>query len=111
MKREPYVTNLLASVPGPLDEEWVEVLVQGHDVRVERIVSTGHTSPEGFWYDSPQAEWVAVLTGEAKIRFADDGAAMHLRAGDCLTIPAHRKHRVDWTAPDEATVWLAVYFS
>jgi len=25
-------------------------------------------------------------------------------------IAAHRKHRVEWTTPDEPTVWLAVFF-
>jgi cupin 2 domain-containing protein len=34
-----------------------------------------------------------------------------MRPGDFVKIPAHQKHRVDWTTPDELTVWLAVWYS
>ncbi len=79
-------------------------------MRVERIVSHGHTSPPGFWYDQPRHEWVALLAGAAALRFEGDGAPVELRPGDSLTIPAGRRHRVEWTTPDEPTVWLAVHY-
>ena len=102
--------NLFAGVPIGLSEELVEVLAEGKHVRIARIVSTGHASPAGFWYDQEQAEWVAVLRGEAKLVFAGDEESRHLKAGDWVTIPAHRRHRVEWTSGEEPTVWLAVFY-
>jgi cupin 2 domain-containing protein len=104
--------NLFSDLPVDLDlaEELIEVIEQNAQVRIERIVSTGHSSPEGFWYDSDQPEWVAVLKGEAKLLLAGDNEPLHMRPGDHVTIPAHQKHRVEWTSADEPTVWLAVYF-
>jgi cupin 2 domain-containing protein len=77
-------------------------------VRIERIVSCGHASPEGFWYDQTQHEWIVVLKGAAKLRFED--GMVDLRPGDFVNIPSHKRHRVEWTTPDETTIWLAVYY-
>lgn len=104
------MTNLFADLPANLSEELVEVLAESQHVRIERIVSTGQASPAELWYDQEQAEFVVVLRGEAKLRFEGQDAPVHLRAGDHTTIPAHRRHRVEWTTPDEPTVWLAVFF-
>jgi cupin 2 domain-containing protein len=93
-----------------LPEELVEALAAGKHVRIERIVSTGHASPEGFWYDQKKSEWLVVLKGEAKLLFEGDAQAIHLKPGDHVTIPAHRRHRVEWTTPKEPTVWLAVFY-
>jgi len=100
--------NLLANLPTNLPEELTTVLQQGHGVRIERIVSTGHKSPEGFWYDQPEHEWVMVLTGAARLQFED--RVVEMKAGDWINIPANQKHRVEWTSPDEPTVWLAVFY-
>ena len=103
------MANLFTDLPTTLPEELVEVLAENQHVRIERIVSTGHASPEGFWYDQDEAEWVVVLKGEAKLLF-EDGASVEMTPGDHVLIPAHRKHRVEWTMPDEPTVWLAVFY-
>jgi cupin 2 domain-containing protein len=95
--------------PAPGQPELVERIADGAGVRIERIVSRGHSSPPGFWYDQREAEWVMVVAGRARLRFGD-GATLELVAGDYTTIPAHTRHRVDWTAPDEDTIWLAVFF-
>ena len=102
--------NLFDNLPESLPEELIETLVSNPQVRIERIVSTGHTSPEGFWYDQAESEWVIVLQGEAKLRFEGETQPRHLKPGDHVHIPAHQKHRVDWTSPKEPTVWLAVFF-
>ncbi|MEZ6091453.1 MAG: cupin domain-containing protein [Pirellulaceae bacterium] len=68
-----------------------------------------HASPEGFWYDQEENEWVVVLKGEAALLF-EDGESVQMMPGDHVLIPAHRKHRVQWTTPDEPTVWLAVFY-
>jgi cupin 2 domain-containing protein len=78
-------------------------------VRIERIVSRGHSSPETGWYDQEQNEWVVVLRGAASVVF-EDGRSIDLKEGDFLDIPAHSRHRVDWTDPKAATVWLAVHY-
>ncbi len=101
-------TNLFADLPPHAPAELVATLCEGPAVRVERIVSFGHASPEGFWYDQPRAEWVVVLTGAARLRFED--GAVELKPGDFVNIPARRRHRVEWTAADEPTVWLAVHY-
>lgn len=103
------VANLLAGIPARLDEELVEVLARSDEVRIERIVSRGHASPEGFWYDQQGPELVVLVAGSARLAF-EDGEAVSLAPGDWLVIPAHRRHRVERTAADGDTVWLAVHY-
>ena len=101
--------RIYASIPEALDAELVEQLVGTSTVRIERIVSQGHASPESGWYDQDESEWVIVLRGRGRLQF-DDGEELELDAGDWVDIPAHRKHRVAWTDPDAVTVWLAVFY-
>ncbi len=104
------MNNLVADLPTDLPEELVEVLAENKHVRIERIVSTGQASPDGFWYDQEEAEWVVVLKGKAKLLFEGDDEPIHMKPGDFVNIPAHKKHRVEWTTPDEPTVWLTVFY-
>ena len=92
------------------NEQFSELLKRP-GLRIERIVSTGQCSPEGFWYDQPDGEWVLLIEGAARLRFADETEARDLQAGDFLDIAPHRKHRVDWTSPDQTTIWLAIHYS
>jgi len=101
--------DLLRDLPDDLPEELVETLAATGSVRIERIVSTGHASPEGFWYDQPRREFVLVLKGRARLDF-DDGESLELEPGGWSDIAAHRRHRVVWTSPAEPTVWLAVHY-
>ncbi|MYK25847.1 MAG: cupin domain-containing protein [Dehalococcoidia bacterium] len=101
--------DLLHDLPDDLPEELVETLAESGSVRIERVVSTGHASPEGFWYDQPDLEFVLVVKGRARLEF-DDGGSLELEPGRWFDIPAHRRHRVAWTSPDEPTVWLAIHF-
>jgi cupin 2 domain-containing protein len=101
--------NLLADLPNSLPEELIEKLVATKHVRIERIISTGHTSPPGYWYDQKEHEWVIVLQGHAILEIENETRS--LNPGDCVLIPAHQKHRVSATSPTEPTVWLAVFFS
>jgi cupin 2 domain-containing protein len=104
------LSNLFADLPDNIPDELVTTLRASNGVRIERIVSHGHASPDGFWYDQGQQEWVVVLTGAARLRFQDQGPPLELKPGDYVNIPAHTRHRVEWTAPDEPTVWLAVHY-
>jgi len=102
-------TNLLTDVPADLPEELVQTLLTAPGLRIERIVSRGHHSPDGFWYDQPEHEWVLLLSGVARLRFEGE-EPFELTPGQHVHIPAHRRHRVEWTDPDRATVWLAVHY-
>jgi cupin 2 domain-containing protein len=104
------VKNLLADIPKLLTEELIENIACGDSVRIERIVSSGHSSPKGFWYDQDENEWVVVLSGEAKLQFDNDRGFLHLRTGDHVDIAAHERHRVEWTLPNQPTIWLAVFY-
>ena len=101
-------TNLFAGVPDEFREGLLTPLLNAPPVRIERIVSKGHASPEGFWYEQPTHEWVVVLKGDARLEFED--RVVEMGAGDSINIPAGQKHRVAWTTPDEPTVWLAVVY-
>ena len=103
-------TNLFADLPQHLPDELFTTLLDAANVRIERIVSHGHTSPEGFWYDQDQHEWVVVLKGAARLRFEGDEQPVEMKPGDFMNIPAHKKHRVEWTTPDEPTIWLVVFY-
>ncbi|HMV54789.1 MAG TPA: cupin [Rhodocyclaceae bacterium] len=104
--------NLFAGLPpGQARDEEFDALLSRPGLRIERIVSTGQCSPPGFWYDQAEGEWVLLLAGAARLRFADEDADRELRPGDWLDIAPHRRHRVAWTAPGEATVWLAVHYA
>lgn len=102
--------NIFSRLPEPTDQEWIETLLQTGNFYLERIVSHGQTSPEDFWYDQDHAEWVLLLAGGARLLFADQNEEITLDPGDYLTIPAHRKHRVIWTDPNQPSIWLAVHY-
>ena len=95
---------------GPRDAEVTEVLTRSDKVRIERIISRGQCSPEGFWYDQDYDEWVMLVEGKARLLFEADGRRVELNSGDYLNIPKHMRHRVEWTSPDVPTIWLAVFY-
>ena len=99
--------NLFHPLPADLTEEAFTVLLQQGPVRIERIVSNGHASPEDFWYDQDEHEWVLLLEGEAEIEFAD-GERVWLTRGDALNLPAQTRHRVTFTS--RPAIWLAVFY-
>ena len=101
--------NLLTPEPLARGAEVTQQIATGNGMRLERIVSHGQASPEGFWYDQTEAEWVTVLTGRTRIRLAEQASSITLGPGDTLYLPAHCRHRVEWTDPDQPTVWLAVF--
>jgi len=102
--------NVFSALPSNLTEEVFDELLRAENIRIERIVSQGHTSPETGWYDQEDNEWVLVLEGAGTILFAEDEQQVTLRKGDYLHIPAHARHKVIWTDPEELTVWLAVHY-
>jgi cupin 2 domain-containing protein len=101
--------NVFEDVKELIENEEFQELASSEYVKIERIVSTGQRSPEDFWYDQEQNEWVLVLSGRGVIEY-EDGREVELIKGDYLNIPAHQKHRVKETSDQEPTVWLAVHY-
>ncbi len=99
-----------AGLPDAGSAERFDTLLSRPGLRIERIVSRGQASPAGFWYDQTDGEWVLVLAGAARLRFEDETDARLLGPGDWVDIDPHRRHRVDWTDPAVATIWLAVFY-
>jgi cupin 2 domain-containing protein len=104
------ISNILANIPSRSAEEVCESLAASGAVRIERIVSHGHVTQEGEWYDQKRDEWVMVVSGAADLLCDGDPKPHRMIAGDYLMIPAHCRHRVSWTDPDVDTVWLAVHY-
>ncbi len=103
--------NIFKEIPNDLPEELTQELLRTRQATIERIVSRGHFSAAGFWYDQDWDEWVLLLSGKARIEFKDEPGLIRLEAGDYLLIPAHVQHRVAWTEPQTDTIWLAVHLN
>jgi cupin 2 domain-containing protein len=104
------MNNLFLDIPSDRFAELFDTLAETGAVRIERIVSRGHVTPAGQWYDQDRHEWVLLLKGAARLAFAD-GREVALAPGDWLEIPARQRHRVAWTDPAQDTVWLAVHYT
>lgn len=102
--------NIFADIPKEIPQEIFEHIVNTNIIKIERIISHGHTSPENYWYDQSHNEWVLLLQGQAKILFAATEQLIIIKPGDYINIPAHQKHRVEWTDPNEPTIWLAIHY-
>ncbi len=103
------IKNLLSGIPSDRSREFFETILETGTWKLERIVSTGQATEPGKWYDQDRNEWVLLLSGEAGMQF-ESGSEIVLRPGDCLLIPGHRRHRVEWTATGTETIWLALHF-
>lgn len=103
--------NLFSAIRADAPEEEIRELLMMPGARIERIVSTGQASPDGFWYDQEFDEWVVLLVGAARVSIQGEVPPRLLGAGDYLFIPAHTKHRIDWTDPDDASIWLAIHLA
>jgi cupin 2 domain-containing protein len=104
----PNIGNLF-QLPNPLPpEELFTPLLERENVRIERIVSKGHTTLPGHWYDQDQDEWVIVLQGNATLTY-ENGHQLAMKTGDYVLIPAHTRHRVAFTSREPPCIWLAVH--
>lgn len=102
--------NLLADLPSLGSDEAFEVLLETPGWKLERIVSHGHATPPGQWFDQDRPEWVMVLAGRARLQIEGEEAIRELGCGDAILLPAHVRHRVAWTDPTSPTIWLALHF-
>ena len=102
--------NILADLPDSAAAELFETILEKPGIKIERIISTGQATPAGEWYDQEHDEWVLLLCGAARLLIEGEEAARRLGTGDFLLLPAGCRHRVEWTDPDQKSVWLAVHF-
>ncbi len=103
-------SNIFEKIPGDLPNEVFETIVNEKKVRIERIISKGHASPDNFWYDQPENEWIIVLKGGAELIFEEGNRTIRMEPGDYINISAHAKHRVESTDKNTETIWLAVFY-
>jgi cupin 2 domain-containing protein len=104
------VNNIYKKIPDNMPDELTDILLSKGGVKIERIVSKGHSSPDGFWYDQDKNEFVILVEGKAKLIVGEKKELVIMEKGDHFNIPAHVKHRVEWTDPENDTIWLAVYY-
>jgi cupin 2 domain-containing protein len=105
-----YSVNIFDSLPKDLSLEVFEDIIHASTIRIERIISKGHSSPDTGWYDQDESEWIMLVEGKATLEF-ESGSTCELSAGDYINIPAHVKHKVVWTDPNQITIWLAVFYT
>ncbi len=104
------VKNIFSDIPVETPNEILETIIESHQFKIERIISRGQSTTDGYWYDQEKNEWVLVLKGNAGLLFEGSEEIVIIKTGDYINIPAHKKHRVEWTDPEEETVWLAVHY-
>ena len=102
--------NLFSQIPDSMDDETYEPLLKTDHIRLERIISAGQSTPHGEWYDQEMDEWVILLKGSAGLLFEGETEVFVMNPGDYVSIPAHRRHRVEWTDAKEKTIWLALHY-
>ena len=102
--------NLFSNLPDAIDDEVFETIVTSESIKIERIVSKSHRTVDNYWYDQKKNEWVMIIKGSAGLRFENDQKMVEMMQGDYINIPAHCRHRVEWTDPDVETIWLAVHY-
>jgi cupin 2 domain-containing protein len=111
IRHEPVVQgNFFSQIPLDQSEEIIEELIQSKSCRLERIISTGQTTPQGEWYDQDAPEWVLLLTGGAGLLLENDSEMIIMKPGDYIYIPANCRHRVEWTDPAQPTIWLVLHY-
>ena len=102
--------NLFSKIPHFMQEEISETLLKNENLKLERIISSGQATTPGEWFDQNTNEWVILLSGSAGLRFEDEEERCIMYPGDYVQIPAHKRHRVEWTDSEQKTVWLALHY-
>lgn len=103
------MNSILTELPTDKEQEHFQDLLTRPGVKLERIVTYGQVTPPGEWYDQAWDEWVMMVQGEAKLLLEQDAQLLHMKPGDHVLLPAHCRHRVEWTPEDQATIWLALH--
>jgi len=107
MINKNHIFNLLDNIPFTSKNEIFNTIISNDNIKIERIISYGQTTPKDYWYNQEEDEFVLILKGDAKIQY-DDGSIHILNTNDSLYIQSHQKHKVTYTA--NPTIWLAIFF-
>jgi cupin 2 domain-containing protein len=102
--------SFFQNIPEKIKEELFETIIETKNIKIEKIVSNGQSSPKNFWYDEKMNEFVLVLQGSALLQFEKNSKTIYLKKGDYLNIESHSRHRVLATEKNIETLWLAVYY-
>ncbi|MGH7802326.1 MAG: cupin domain-containing protein [Thermodesulfobacteriota bacterium] len=102
--------NIFSNIPKHIPQEMFEEIITEENIKIERIISKGHATPDDKWYDQDKNEWVILLKGSAGLLFEGEDNPITLHPGDYILIPAHIKHRVEWIDETEETIWLAIHY-
>jgi cupin 2 domain-containing protein len=103
------IKNIFSGIKNQSPEEIFETIIKTNQFKIERIISSGQSTDKGKWYDQDVDEWVILLKGSAGLLFESNREVI-MKQGDYINIPAHQKHRVEWTDPNEETIWLAIHY-
>ena len=104
------VRNIFSNIPESLPNELLKELVSSENCKIERIISKGHTTPEGKWYDQDKNEFVIIFKGNAELLFEENNKIIKMKEGNYINIPSHTKHRIIKTSLKEETIWLAIHY-
>ena len=91
------------------ENENIEILYQDEKIRIEKIVSCGYFSPENFWYDQSEKEYIYIALGEGGLEFEKE--KITLKKGDFYYIEPHKKHRVYYTSTNPPCIWICLFCS
>ena len=103
------LNNIFSKIPTDLKDEVFEEIIKSNSIKIERIISKGHSTPKSQWYNQDRDEWVILLKGKARLEF-ENNHYEELVEGDYINIPKHKLHRVSWTIPNQETIWLAIHY-
>ena len=101
--------NIFSGIRNQSPEEIFETIIKTNQFKIERIISNGQSTDKEKWYDQDVDEWVILLKGSAGLQFESNKEVI-MKPGDYINIPAHQKHRVEWTDANEETIWLAIHY-
>ena len=104
------IKNIFSGIKNQSSEEIFETIIKANQFKIERIISNGLSTDKKKWYDQDVDEWVILLKGSAGLLFESNNEEIIMKPGDYVNIPAHQKHRVEWTDANEETIWLAVRY-
>ena len=104
------IKNIFSGIKNQSPEEIFETIIKTNQFKIERIISSGQSTDKEKWYDQDIDEWVILLKGSAGLLFESNNEEIIMKPGDYVNIPAHQKHRVEWTDANEETIWMAVHY-
>jgi cupin 2 domain-containing protein len=102
--------NLFSQIPDLFQGEVFEALLETEHFVLERIISSGQATPPGEWFDQDTSEWVILLSGSAGLLLEGEKNMKIMYPGDYIHIPAHHRHRIEWTDSGKRTIWLALHY-